>query len=99
MRRRNKRAANLATSLTLIANRTIAYSRSARNTMKMDTTRYVSMALSLEEALVGAIDRTLLKMLTKTRKRVTSRAIRPGTTRGRMRNETHETHTNSMHGR
>ena len=42
---------------------------------------------------------TVLKMLTSTRKRVTRSAIRPGTTSGRMRNETQDTPTNRMHGR
>ena len=42
---------------------------------------------------------TLLKMLMSTRKRVTSRAIRPGTTSGGMRKLTQEVITNREEGR
>ena len=79
--------------------RTMPYSRSAKKTMKMQTTRYMSMALSCEELVDGAIERTLLKMLTSTRNSVTSSAILPGTTEGRIRNEIQETTTNRMQGR
>ena len=85
--------------LTLMERRTIPYSRSAKKTMKMQTTRYMSMALSWLELVEGAMERTLLKTLTSTRKSVTSSAIRPGTTDGRIRNEIHDTTTNRMHGR
>jgi len=42
---------------------------------------------------------TLLKMLMRTRKSVTSKAILPGTTSGLMRNETQETTTNIQLGK
>ncbi len=41
----------------------------------------------------------VLNMLTSTRKMVTRRAIRPGTTSGLMRKDTQETLTNRMQGR
>ena len=78
---------------------TIPYSSSAKKTIKMQTTRYMSMALSCPAEADGAMERTLLKTLTSTRKRVTSSAILPGTTDGRIRNEIQETTTNRMHGR
>ena len=67
--------------------------------MKMLTTRYVSMALSVLDAGIGALDRTVLKMLTRTRKSVTRSAILPGMTSGLMRKDTQETLTKRMHGR
>ena len=85
--------------LTLMENSTMPYSSRAKKTMKMQTTRYMSMALSCEELADGAMERTLLKMLTSTRKRVTSNAILPGTTDGRIRNDIQETTTNKMQGR
>ena len=42
---------------------------------------------------------TLLKMLMRTRKRVTNRAIRPGTTSGGMRKLTQEVITNKVEGK
>ena len=75
------------------------YSSSAKKTMKMQTTRYMSIAFGCEELVDGAMERTLLKTLTSTRKRVTSNAILPGTTDGRIKNEIQETTTNRMQGR
>ena len=42
---------------------------------------------------------TLLKIFMRTRNRVTRSAIRPGTTSGLIRNDTHDTTTNIPEGR
>ena len=70
----------------------MAYSDNTRNTCPMHTTKYKSTAFKLWDT--GASDLTPLKMLTNTRNIVTSNPILPGTTSGRMINDTHETMTN-----
>ena len=60
--------------------RTMAYSRMVLNTMKMQVMMNVSMAFSLDSPEDGALERTLLKTLTRTRRRMTRSDIRPGTT-------------------
>ena len=50
-------------------------------------------------SVLGVIAVTLLKILMRTRKRVTRRAIRPGTTSGGMRKLTQEVMTNKVDGR
>ena len=73
-------------------NRTMAYSANTRKTCPMHTTKYKSTAFKLCDT--GASVFTPLKMLTSTKNIVTSSPILPGTTSGRMINETHETMTN-----
>jgi len=74
-----------------------AYPNKADNTRKIQTTRYRSTAFSWVE--MGALSLTLLKIFMRTRKRVTRSAIRPGTTSGLIRNDTHDTTTNIPEGR
>ena len=50
-------------------------------------------------SVFGVIAVTLLKMLMRTRNRVTRRAILPGTTSGGMRKLTQEVITNNVDGR
>ena len=50
--------------------------------------------LSFCVSTLGVLVVTVLKMLTRTRKRVTRRAIRPGITSIGIRNEIHDTITN-----
>ena len=50
-------------------------------------------------SVLGVIEVTLLKMLIRTRKRVTNSAILPGTTSGGMRKLTQEVITNRVEGR
>ena len=61
-----------------------AYSKMALKIMKMQVIMNLSIALSLLEADDGALERTLLKTLMMTRKRMTSRDMRPGMTWNRM---------------
>ena len=70
----------------------MAYSANTRKTCPMHTTKYKSTAFKLCDT--GASVFTPLKMLTSTKNIVTSSPILPGTTSGRMINETHETMTN-----
>ena len=84
-------------SLTSWKYRMVAYSRSARKTKNMQAIIQEAMAVipsTLGETLV-----MVLKMLVSTRKRVTRRAIRPGTTSGGMRKLTQDTTTNSPDGK
>ena len=84
-------------SLTSWKYRMVAYSRRARKTKNMQAIIQEAMAVipsTLGETLV-----MVLKMLVSTRKRVTKRAIRPGTTSGGMRKLTQDTTTNSPDGK
>ena len=84
-------------SLTSWKYRMVAYSRRARKTKNMQAIIQEAMAVipsTLGETLV-----MVLKMLVSTRKRVTRRAIRPGTTSGGMRKLTQDTTTNSPDGK
>ena len=63
----------------------------------MQTTRYKSIAFNLED--MGACSLTLLKMLMRTRKRVTRSPILPGTTSGLIRKLTQLVTTNMKLGR
>ena len=64
----------------------------APNTKSMQANIQASMAVS--PSALGVLVVTVLKMLTRTRKRVTRRAIRPGITSIGIRNEIHDTITN-----
>ena len=66
-------------------------------TKNIQTTRQRSIAFSLEE--MGAFSLTLLKMLMRTRNKVTSIAILPGTTSGFTKKLTQLTMTNMQLGR
>jgi len=74
-----------------------AYSASTPNTWMMQETTQVSTAVS--PSAFGALPVTELKMFTSTRNRVTSKAIRPGTTSGGTMNEIQLTMTKSPEGR
>ena len=50
-------------------------------------------------SVFGVMAVTLLKMLMRTRKRVTRRAILPGTTSGGIRKLTHDVITNNVDGK
>ena len=60
--------------------RTKAYSMMALKIMKMQVMMNLSIALSCVDPEDGAFERTLLKTLMMTRKRITRRDIRPGMT-------------------
>ena len=55
--------------------------------------------MAVSPSALGVLVVTLLKMLTKTRKRVTNMAIRPGITSGGTRKEIHEVITNRPENR
>ena len=73
------------------------YSIRAPNTNRMHANIHASIAVS--PSALGVLVVTLLKMLTKTRNRVTSRAILPGITSIGIRNEIQLTMTKSPLGR
>ena len=69
------------------------YSMREPNTKRMQASIHASRAIS--PSAFGVLMVTLLKMLTKTRKIVTSSDMRPGITSGGITKETHEVITNS----
>ena len=75
----------------------VAYSRSARKTKKVQAIIHEDIAVipsTLGEAFV-----IVLKILVRTRKRVTSKHILPGTTSGGIIKLAHDTHTNNPLGK
>ena len=68
------------------------YSMRAPKTKSMQASIQASMAVS--PSALGVLVVTVLNMFTRTRKRVTSSAIRPGITSMGIRNEIQETITN-----
>ena len=71
----------------------IAYSTKAPKTKRIQANIQASIAVN--PSALGVLVVTLLKMLTKTRNKVTSRAILPGITSMGIRKEIQETITNS----
>ena len=57
------------------------------------------LEIAVRPSTLGELEVTLLKILIKTRKMVTSRVILPGTISGGMRKLTQETITKSPEGR
>ena len=55
----------------------------------------IQASIAVRPSALGVLVVTVLKMLTSTRNRVTSSAIRPGITSIGIRNEIHDTITNS----
>ena len=55
--------------------------------------------MAVRPSTLGEFDVTLLKILIKTRKMVTSKVILPGTISGGIRKLTHDTRTNKPDGR
>ena len=74
-----------------------AYSMRAPNTKRTQTMTQASMAV--RPSALGMLVVIVLKMLTRTRKTVTRRVIRPGTMSGGTRKEIHDTMTNIPDGR
>ena len=74
-----------------------AYSRSARKTKNMQAIIQEEMAVI--PSTFGETFVIVLKMLVRTRKSVTSKAILPGTTSGGMTKLTQDTATNKPLGR
>ena len=77
----------------LIDTWSIAYSTKAPKTKRIQANIQASIAVS--PSALGVLVVTLLKMLTKTRKRVTKRAILPGITSMGIRKEIQDTITNN----
>ena len=75
----------------------VAYSRRARKTKNMQA--IIQEAMAVIPSTFGEMFVMVLKMLVSTRNRVTSSAIRPGTTSGGIRKLTQDTTTNSPDGK
>ena len=74
-----------------------AYSRSARKTKNMQA--IIQDDIAVIPSTFGDTFVIVLKIFVRTRKRVTSKAILPGTTSGGITKLTHDTATNKPLGR
>ena len=80
-----------------ILSKSPAYSMRAPKTKRTQTMTQASMAV--RPSALGMLVVIVLKMLTRTRKTVTRRVMRPGTMSGGTRNEIHDTMTNIPEGK